>query len=79
MRSKSRVPKKSLSRLSQLGLDYIYLAHNLKPAGYGYRLMGIGGIDGKFVVHKEDAAQFATELTAMAALILAHAPRQTSN
>ena len=68
----------SLSKLSLLGLDYIYLAHDLKPAGYGYRLKGVGDIEGKFVVHQEDATQFANELTALAALILVHAPDRKS-
>jgi hypothetical protein len=76
MRTKSKpgMPKKSLSKLSLLSLDYIYLAHDLKPAGYGYRLKGMGDVEGKFVVHQEDATQFANELTALAALILVHAP-----
>ena len=76
MRAKSKpgMPKKSLSRLSLLSLDYLYLAHDLKPGGYGYRLKGVGDIEGKFVVHQEDAIQFANELTALAAQILVHAP-----
>ena len=81
MRAKSKpgMPKMMLSKLNLLGLDYLYLAHDLKPAGYGYRLKGVGDIEGKFVVHQEDATQFAHELTALAALILAHAPNQKSN
>ena len=71
---KPGMPKISLSKLNLLGLDYLYLAHDLKPAGYGYRLKGVGDIEGKFVIHQEDATQFANELTALAALILVHAP-----
>lgn len=77
-KSKIGTPKMTLSKLNLLGLDYLYLAHDLKPAGYGYRLKGVGDIEGKFVVHREDAAQFAQELAALAALILVHAPDRKS-